>query len=31
MSVQFSDIQAAAKVIDGQVVRTPCLHSRTLS
>ena len=31
MSVQFSDIQAAAKVIEGQVVRTPCLHSRTLS
>ena len=31
MTVQFSDIQAAAKVIDGQVVRTPCLHSRTLS
>jgi threonine dehydratase len=31
MSVQFSDIQAAAKLIEGQVVRTPCLHSRTLS
>ena len=31
MSVEFQDIQAAAKVIAGHVVRTPCLHSRTLS
>src|SRR6185437_1128995 len=27
----LKDIEAAAKVIEGQVVRTPCLHSRTLS
>ena len=31
MSVELKDIQAAAKVIEGHVVRTPCLHSRTLS
>ncbi|HEX7557637.1 MAG TPA: threonine ammonia-lyase [Usitatibacter sp.] len=31
MSVQLKDIEAAAKVIHGQVVQTPCLHSRTLS
>ena len=31
MSVELKDIEAAAKVIEGQVVRTPCLHSRTLS
>ena len=31
MSVELEDIEAAAKVIEGQVVRTPCLHSRTLS
>jgi len=29
--VTLKDIEAAAKVIEGQVVRTPCLHSRTLS
>ena len=29
--VELKDIQAAAKVIEGHVVRTPCLHSRTLS
>src|SRR5258706_3127772 len=31
MSVTLKDIEAAAKVIAGQVVETPCLHSRTLS
>jgi len=31
MAVTLKDIEAAAKVIEGQVVRTPCLHSRTLS
>ena len=31
MSVTLQDIQAAAKVIAGHVVETPCLHSRTLS
>ena len=31
MSVQLKDIEAAAEVIEGQVIRTPCLHSRTLS
>ena len=31
MSVSIHDIQAAAKVIEGHVVNTPCLHSRTLS
>ena len=29
--VEQKDIEAAAKVIEGHVVRTPCLHSRTLS
>jgi threonine dehydratase len=29
--VSLQDIQDAARVIDGQVVHTPCLHSRTLS
>src|SRR3954470_1396688 len=29
--VSLKDIQAAAKVIQGHVVRTPFLHSRTLS
>lgn len=29
--VELKDIQAAAKVIAGHVVNTPCLHSRTLS
>ena len=29
--VEIKDIQAAAKVIEGHVVRTPCMHSRTLS
>ena len=29
--VELKDIQAAAKVIEGHVVHTPCLHSRTLS
>ena len=31
MTVTLKDIEAAAKVIAGQVVQTPCLHSRTLS
>jgi threonine dehydratase len=31
MSVALKDIEAAARVIEGHVVRTPCLHSRTLS
>ena len=31
MTVQLQDIEAAAKVIAGHVVRTPFLHSRTLS
>ena len=31
MSVALKDVQQAAKVIQGHVVRTPCLHSRTLS
>ena len=31
MTVELKDIQAAAKVIEGHVVKTPCLHSRTLS
>jgi threonine dehydratase len=31
VTVTLQDIQAAAKVIAGQVVETPCLHSRTLS
>ena len=29
--VELNDIEAAAKVIEGHVVKTPCLHSRTLS
>ena len=31
MSVELKDIEAAAKVIEGQVLDTPCLPSRTLS
>jgi threonine dehydratase len=31
MSVTLEDVQAAAQVIAGHVVETPCLHSRTLS
>jgi threonine dehydratase len=31
MTVTLKEIEAAAEVIKGQVVRTPCLHSRTLS
>jgi threonine dehydratase len=31
VTVELKDIQAAAKVIEGHVVKTPCLHSRTLS
>jgi threonine dehydratase len=29
--VELKDIRAAAKLIEGHVVQTPCLHSRTLS
>ncbi|MEI6737297.1 MAG: threonine ammonia-lyase [Pseudomonadota bacterium] len=29
--IQLQDIQAAAKVIDGHLVNSPCMHSRTLS
>ena len=29
--VELKDIEAAARVIEGHVVPTPCLHSRTLS
>lgn len=31
MSITLEQIHAAAKVIDGHVLATPCLHSRTLS
>ncbi len=31
MTVTIDDIRAAAAVLEGQVVDTPCLHSRTLS
>src|SRR5256714_10953287 len=31
MPVTLKDVQAAAQVIAGHVVNTPCLHSRTLS
>jgi threonine dehydratase len=31
MPITLKDIEAAARVIEGQVVETPCLHSRTLS
>ncbi|HEX7402430.1 MAG TPA: threonine ammonia-lyase [Usitatibacter sp.] len=31
MTVTLKEIEAAAQVIEGRVVRTPCLHSRTLS
>jgi threonine dehydratase len=31
MTVAFADVRAAAAAIAGQVVETPCLHSRTLS
>ena len=31
MTVELKDIEAAAKVIEGHVVKTPCLRSRTLS
>lgn len=31
MTVTFKEIEAAAQVIEGRVVKTPCLHSRTLS
>ena len=31
MSVDLQDIRAAARVIEGHVVKTPCMHSRTLS
>ena len=31
MTVQLGDIERAARAIDGEVVRTPFIHSRTLS
>ena len=31
MAVTLKDVRAAARAIDGQIVHTPCLHSRTLS
>jgi len=31
MTIGLEDVRAAAAAIDGSVVRTPCLHSRTLS
>jgi threonine dehydratase len=31
MTVTIDDVRAAARVLHGQVVDTPCLHSRTLS
>jgi len=31
MSITLLDVQAAAQALDGNIVRTPCLHSRTLS
>jgi threonine dehydratase len=31
MTVRLKGIHAAARAIDGQIVHTPCLHSRTLS
>ena len=31
MTVELQDIRQAAKVLEGHVVRTPCMHSRTLS
>lgn len=31
MTITYEDIRAAAAVIDGKVVRTPCLYSKTLS
>src|SRR5262245_41498169 len=31
MTVGLEEVRAAAAAIEGNVVRTPCLHSRTLS
>ncbi|MCW5622099.1 MAG: pyridoxal-phosphate dependent enzyme, partial [Burkholderiales bacterium] len=31
MAVTLQDVQAAARALDGNIVSTPCLHSRTLS
>lgn len=31
LPVSFSDVEAAAAAIEGSVIRTPCLHSQTLS
>lgn len=30
-AVTFIDVQAAARVLDGHIIRTPCTHSRVLS
>src|SRR3546814_10603344 len=31
LPVSFDDVRRAANVVDGQLVRTPCTHSRVLS
>lgn len=31
LPVSFADIEAAAKAIQGSVIRTPCMHAQTLS
>jgi threonine dehydratase len=31
MTISLEDVRAAAVALDGNVVRTPCMHSRTLS
>ncbi|MBC6439971.1 MAG: threonine ammonia-lyase [Rhodospirillales bacterium] len=31
MTLTLADIQAAAELLEGQIIKTPCTHSRTLS
>jgi threonine dehydratase len=31
LPIAFSDVQAAQKILSGHIVKTPCLHSQTLS
>ncbi|MCC7546435.1 MAG: threonine ammonia-lyase [Burkholderiales bacterium] len=31
MTISLQDVHAAARALEGSIVRTPCLHSRTLS
>ena len=31
LPVSFADVEAAARAIEGSVIKTPCLHSQTLS